>query len=490
MTFFHREKDNLILKNIADQKPFKYGDDIEIITQSDSKLIVGSDNQRNNLTLKYPGRLGGGGLYVNNPETPILEVDTNLNVLIHGIIVEDIKFEDVETNILRTKDTGQVVHESYSIFEEAAKVVDKVLISEDITTNPSDNDAQIHISSIGSTRIFLESDTDNITETDLGFLYFSEDAGQTTHIIRGGNNEFLYQTGTTAGPTGHRFQTGAVSGQPKGSLPVYASTTDLFFMGSTGNISYNDLDMLGNDILNVATISGQGGNLTINTDINLANKDILGAGDIYIRGMLKNSGQPNIEVGDDIDMLGNNIENVGSIISTSDITMSPTDFLLMDSEKNIALNDGYLSFANPIGIAPPAPSGFQGFLYKFGTDLFYKSGGGTFNLSRPYETKGVVTQITSISTGVVINDQTGTITTVNATLLGNTSVSFTVTNNQVLSTSVVLANITNYSGTYATDGFPQINIGAVVPGVFVIHLQNVHLTNALNGILKISFAVL
>ena len=104
-------------------------------------------------------------------------------------------------------------------------------------------------------------------------------------------------------------------------------------------------------------------------------------------------------------------------------------------------------------------------------------------------TPGAVTQITSITTAVVLNNVAGVITTVSSTLAAVTTLVFTVTNSTVLASSAVVASVAGYSGTYTTDGLPVINVEAIAAGSFVIRLMNVHATAALDGILDISFYV-
>src|SRR5882724_10538348 len=102
----------------------------------------------------------------------------------------------------------------------------------------------------------------------------------------------------------------------------------------------------------------------------------------------------------------------------------------------------------------------------------------------------VKTQGTSISTGVTLNAQSGVITTVSSTLAAVTTTGFTVTNSAVGANSVVIVNLVNYSGTYATNGFPVVTVDTIAAGSFVIKISNVHAANALSGVLKIGFHVL
>lgn len=99
---------------------------------------------------------------------------------------------------------------------------------------------------------------------------------------------------------------------------------------------------------------------------------------------------------------------------------------------------------------------------------------------------GTVTQITSIVTSVTINEPTGVITTVSTTAGSGTVSTFTVNNTEVLSTSRVHLEITNYSGTYGTNGIPIITVSGLAANSFDINLLNVG-SNALSGTLNISF---
>ncbi len=100
--------------------------------------------------------------------------------------------------------------------------------------------------------------------------------------------------------------------------------------------------------------------------------------------------------------------------------------------------------------------------------------------------KGTVTQLTSISTGVTINSNAGVITTVSSSLAAGGTASFTVSHSDVNTASVVVANISNYSG---TTGIPIVRINAISNGSFDIKITNAAATDPLNGIIKISFIV-
>lgn len=79
----------------------------------------------------------------------------------------------------------------------------------------------------------------------------------------------------------------------------------------------------------------------------------------------------------------------------------------------------------------------------------------------------VVTQLTSVTTGVTINKRRGKITTFNTTVSADTRVTFTVTNSEVAS-----ADIVHLSTQYGGDGTTDAIIGTISNGSFTIHLQN------------------
>lgn len=99
--------------------------------------------------------------------------------------------------------------------------------------------------------------------------------------------------------------------------------------------------------------------------------------------------------------------------------------------------------------------------------------------------KGSVTQGTSITTGVTLNADAGTITTVSATIAADdSSASFTLTNSFITSES----NIQLTCGT-SGNGIPHAQVTSQTAGSAVIRLYNVHRTAALNSTVKIFFTI-
>lgn len=105
--------------------------------------------------------------------------------------------------------------------------------------------------------------------------------------------------------------------------------------------------------------------------------------------------------------------------------------------------------------------------------------------------RDLVTQDSSITTGVTVQEISGVITTVSSTLGAVTAATFTVSCDKVLDENqVILANIIDYSGTFNTNGRPEMWINNVTTGNFDIILFNSHPTNNLSGAIKIAYLIL
>lgn len=102
------------------------------------------------------------------------------------------------------------------------------------------------------------------------------------------------------------------------------------------------------------------------------------------------------------------------------------------------------------------------------------------------QSQTAVTQATSISTGVTCNSYAGVITTVSQTVAAGAEASFTVTNNKVAATDVVVACIK----THTSAGLFTAHVTAVAAGSFQITLTNLHAATAGDNVLVINFIVL
>lgn len=98
---------------------------------------------------------------------------------------------------------------------------------------------------------------------------------------------------------------------------------------------------------------------------------------------------------------------------------------------------------------------------------------------------GVVSQLTSKSTGVTLNKLSGAITLHNAALASNTSVSFTLTNSQIAANDLVIVNI----AAAATADAYVVTVTAVGSGSCRIQVRNVS-GGSLSEAVVLNFAIL
>ena len=102
---------------------------------------------------------------------------------------------------------------------------------------------------------------------------------------------------------------------------------------------------------------------------------------------------------------------------------------------------------------------------------------------------GLVTQITSVTTGVTLNATRGIVTTFSQSAAAGVSSAFTVTNSNAVATSNIRAYIIDYAGVFTTNGIPVVSVDNRVAGAFDIVVSNGHSVNALSGVLQIGFEI-
>jgi len=176
------------------------------------------------------------------------------------------------------------------------------------------------------------------------------------------------------------------------------------------------------------------------------------------------------------------------------------------SESSVTTPVTYATSSIMVGTSTPATEaalyvtgsiGLSGLLAKksiFNSDTYVSGSLTTGNLTLTQGRsvnlgRAAASQTTSFTNGVTINSASGVITTVTATTSAGSSESFTVTNSTVSTSSVVLASIGDYSGTYGTNGIPLLYVDSISNGSFSIRVYNAGASNALNGTLKIKFIV-
>lgn len=91
---------------------------------------------------------------------------------------------------------------------------------------------------------------------------------------------------------------------------------------------------------------------------------------------------------------------------------------------------------------------------------------------------------------ITINDTVGAFTTVGMTAATTVAVTVTVTDSSVSANSLILAQITGFSGTWETNGAPVIT--SIIPsaGSFIINITNVSTNTMTAKTISIKFIVL
>jgi hypothetical protein len=119
---------------------------------------------------------------------------------------------------------------------------------------------------------------------------------------------------------------------------------------------------------------------------------------------------------------------------------------------------------------------------KFGGDELVVASGGKIT----HEGQTAVTQLTSITTAVTCNALTGVVTTVSQTVAAGAEAEFTVNDDQVAATDIVVACIKTHTsaGTFA------VTVSAVAAGSFKLRLTNLDAAAAGNNVLVINFFVI
>ena len=102
-----------------------------------------------------------------------------------------------------------------------------------------------------------------------------------------------------------------------------------------------------------------------------------------------------------------------------------------------------------------------------------------------YTSGGAVTQATDKSTGVTLNQAAGQITTTDASLAGGAEVSFTVTNDKVTASDVVLVN----HASAGTAGSYLVQANSLAAGSFNITVANLS-TGSLGEAIVLNFVVI
>jgi hypothetical protein len=135
-----------------------------------------------------------------------------------------------------------------------------------------------------------------------------------------------------------------------------------------------------------------------------------------------------------------------------------------------------------VPIVDPATGGITRSWFMFFQSLYQNS------MAYVLGSGGAVTQTTSKTTAVTSNTLCGQITTVADSIAANTSVSFTLINDRIDATDVVLVNVANVAGASPTANTYVVTCDSVLAGSCRIQIRNVSGSAAAQA-LVLNFAI-
>jgi hypothetical protein len=135
-----------------------------------------------------------------------------------------------------------------------------------------------------------------------------------------------------------------------------------------------------------------------------------------------------------------------------------------------------------VPIVDPITGGVNRPWYMFFQSLYENS------LAYALGSGGAVTQLTSKSTSVILNTLCGQITMAASSLAANTSVSFTLVNDNIRVTDIVLVNPANVAGSSPTANTYIATCDSVLAGSCRIQVRNISSTSAAEA-LVLNFAI-
>lgn len=137
--------------------------------------------------------------------------------------------------------------------------------------------SQIHIQNLQNASIFLEADTNNITETDVSFIMFSQDGGDTAMNITGGNNVYSIISSTLGGTRGLNLSLGNTVSNGQGNLPTIDTISPKIQIRDTlttltQHTAFSNTDLQDVDTIEVSSLIS---NTTIDPNINIESSTVI-----------------------------------------------------------------------------------------------------------------------------------------------------------------------------------------------------------------------
>jgi len=111
--------------------------------------------------------------------------------------------------------------------------------------------------------------------------------------------------------------------------------------------------------------------------------------------------------------------------------------------------------------------------------------------TKNFNADNTVTQITSQTTSVTINDYSGSVTTFELNIPAGVTITFNISNDKVRSPDRIIYSIQQFSDIIVTNGIPFLLLTSVgTSNQIRVDITNIHPTNALTGTIEFYFQLI
>ena len=312
MAVFYKKRDEAgTVYTENDNDKFRFHNDIELLT-SNVNFVMGTDDQKNNMTFKYPGDLGGGGIYINSPQSAILEIDSSGSVHIPDVVIDALDVDSI------TSSNPEILVGKCLLVNDCIKCTDVV---GDTTITSS---AQFHARSNTSTGLLIEADVNSTSISDISRLQMKQlGSTRALEITIGSANIAKFFHGSTADIISGKYEFYTCQ---FGNVPDHFNTlgpaTLLFSINNSAITAYKPFDLNSNSITSV-------NNIALNS-LSAITSNISVSSNLLINGTSKK-----LQI-----TSGNDLQLSGLAAGTT------SDILNVESSGNVRTRD-YFSIASP-----------------------------------------------------------------------------------------------------------------------------------------------
>lgn len=215
-----------------------------------------------------------------------------------------------------------------------------------------DNSGCLHLQSDEATCVYLQSDRDftgGVKPIFQSSNYGGNNISEITMDSVTPEVQFISGNVTDTTSGSYSFNTAQYAKQNLGDSPaltVPATTSTLFTIDNTGNTSYRNMLLNGNNIegvneLQLVELTSLNPDIIVAKNLEMSTSDI-SVNNVHVKGMLANIGVPNIPVGDDLDMQNNDVINVGNIDSINSVSTNAIKLTNVAGQEGIINNPGCL----------------------------------------------------------------------------------------------------------------------------------------------------